>query len=233
MRYDASVVVFFRQLHRVECFCQSTDLVDFDQDRVRDTFFDTFRKDRRVRYEQVVTNQLNFLTKTVCQFLPAFPVAFAKSIFDRDDWIFVDPFFVHIDHFIACLVALSGFLQFVHSSFMIMEFRSGNVHRDHEIFSWFITSRFHRFYKKFKWFFVSVFAARSESTFVTNVCIISFVFQYFLQSMESFGSHTYSFLFVFSANRHDHEFLEINCRIRMRTTVDYVAHRHPSFQVEY
>ncbi len=60
VRDNCSVASIFRHLDCSQSFGQRTDLVEFDQDGVSDTFFDTFFQDLGVGYEQVVTNQLDF-----------------------------------------------------------------------------------------------------------------------------------------------------------------------------
>ncbi len=55
-------------------FGQSTDLVSFDKDWVNSVFCNTFFKVSCVSYEEVVTNQLNFTTKTFSGSFPTVPV---------------------------------------------------------------------------------------------------------------------------------------------------------------
>jgi len=74
----------------VQCFCQRTDLVYFNQDRVGTAFFDTHCKEIYVGYEQVVTYQLATVADAFGQLFPAFPVVFVHTVFDRVDREFVD-----------------------------------------------------------------------------------------------------------------------------------------------
>ena len=74
---DAGIASLLRHFDSVEGFCQRTDLVDLDQDRVGDALFNAFLQDCRVRNEQIVADQLNLASQLVCQFLPAVPVSFA------------------------------------------------------------------------------------------------------------------------------------------------------------
>lgn len=74
---DAGIARLLRHFDSVKGFCQRTDLVDLDQDRVRDALFNAFLQDCRVRNEQIVTDQLNLASQLVCQFLSAVPVSFA------------------------------------------------------------------------------------------------------------------------------------------------------------
>ncbi len=74
-----SVASIFRHLDCSQSFGQRTDLVEFDQDGVSDTFFDTFFQDLGVGYEQVVTNQLDFVAQNFGLVCETVPVRFVQS----------------------------------------------------------------------------------------------------------------------------------------------------------
>ena len=44
-------------------------------------------KEVNVRYEEIVTYELNAVTDSICESLPAIPVVLVTSVFDRIDWI--------------------------------------------------------------------------------------------------------------------------------------------------
>jgi hypothetical protein len=70
VRDHSGVASVFRHFDRSQSFGQRTDLVEFDQDGVNDAFLDTFFQDLGVGYEQIVTNQLDF----VAQYFGLWPV---------------------------------------------------------------------------------------------------------------------------------------------------------------
>ena len=74
VRDDSGVASVFRHFDCSQSFGQRTDLVEFDQDGVSDAFFDAFFQDLGVGYEQIVTNQLDFVAQyfgLVCETSPS------------------------------------------------------------------------------------------------------------------------------------------------------------------
>ncbi|CSA66577.1 Uncharacterised protein [Vibrio cholerae] len=86
MRDNCSVASIFCHLDRSQSFSQRTDLVELDQDRVSDTVVDTTLQDLSVSYEQIVTNDLDFLTQFLSLVCETFPVRLVQTVFDRNDW---------------------------------------------------------------------------------------------------------------------------------------------------
>lgn len=85
MRDNGSVASVFRHFDRSQSFGQRTDLVEFDQDGVNDAFLDAFFQDLGVGYEQIVTNQLDFVAQYFSLVCETVPVRFVRAIFDGDD----------------------------------------------------------------------------------------------------------------------------------------------------
>lgn len=85
VRDNSGVASVFRHLDSSQSFGQRTDLVELDQDGVSDAFFDAFFQDLGVGYEQVVTNQLDFVAQYFGLVSETFPVRFVQTIFDGDD----------------------------------------------------------------------------------------------------------------------------------------------------
>lgn len=71
---------------------QRADLIDLDEDTVTNIFGDSAGQPLGVGDEEIVANQLTASTDLLGHFLPANPVVFAATIFDRADWIAFDPF---------------------------------------------------------------------------------------------------------------------------------------------
>lgn len=99
MRDNCSVASVFRHLDCSQSFGQRTDLVEFDQDGVSDTFFDTFFQDLGVGYEQVVTNQLDFVAQNFGLVCETIPVRFVQTVFDGNDRILFGQFFQEVSEF--------------------------------------------------------------------------------------------------------------------------------------
>ena len=58
MAHDSRVAIAIRELYGLNCFGKCADLVNFDENTVRDALFNPLTEATYVRYEQVVANQL-------------------------------------------------------------------------------------------------------------------------------------------------------------------------------
>ncbi|GCV37384.1 hypothetical protein ExPUPEC61_01809 [Escherichia coli] len=223
MRDNCSVASVFRHLDCSQSFSQRTDLVEFDQDGVSDTFFDTFFQDLGVGYEQVVTNQLDFVAQNFGLVCETVPVRFVQTVFDGNDRILFGQFFQEVSEFFRGERFVAFASQNVFTVFV--EFRSCAVHRQSDVFAQFITSSFNSFSDNSQSFSVGT-QVRRIATFVTNSSVHAFRFQNFCQVMENFRTHADGFFHSFRANRLNHEFLDINVVVSVLTTVDDVHHRN-------
>lgn len=93
MRDNSRVACIFRHFNCSQRFGQRTDLVEFDQDGVSDAFLDTFFQDLGVGYEQIVTNQLDFVAQNFSLVREASPIRFVQTVFDRYDWVLFSQIF--------------------------------------------------------------------------------------------------------------------------------------------
>ncbi|SUG96205.1 Uncharacterised protein [Salmonella enterica subsp. enterica] len=99
MRDDSSIASVFRHLDCSQSFGQRTDLVEFDQDGVSDAFLDAFFQDFGVGYEQVVTNQLDFVAQYFGLVCKTVPVRLVQTIFDGNDRVLFGQFFQEVGEF--------------------------------------------------------------------------------------------------------------------------------------
>ena len=60
MRNNAGIACPFSSFNSIEGLCQSTYLIDFDQNSVSSIIFDTFKQTFFIGNKQIVANQLNF-----------------------------------------------------------------------------------------------------------------------------------------------------------------------------
>ena len=177
----------------VQSFGQRTDLVYFDQDRVCTSLLDTHCEEVNVRNEQVITYQLAAVADTFSQFLPAFPVVFAHTVFDGVDWEFVDQFFQVVDLFFGgTFLAFGTFKLGIVVDTVMVEFGRSAVHTDHYVFTWFVSGSFDGCDDRVQSIF-RTFEVRSETTFVAYGSAEATILQYFLQSVEYFGAHSQTF----------------------------------------
>ncbi len=99
VRDDSGVASVFRHFDRSQSFGQGTDLVEFDQDGVNDAFLDTFFQDLGVGYEQIVTNQLDFVAQNFSLVCETSPVRLVQTIFDGNDRVLFGQVFQEVSEF--------------------------------------------------------------------------------------------------------------------------------------
>ena len=98
MAGDTRVAVAVGQRDRFDRFAERADLVNLDQDAVGDALVDAALQSRGVGDEQVVANELHTIPELVGEQLPTFPIVFVTAVFDRADWVLVDPTGKEVDH---------------------------------------------------------------------------------------------------------------------------------------
>ncbi len=186
MAGNAAVAIAMGQLNRLNRFGQRSDLVDLDQDAVGDAFVDAALQSCRVGDEQVVADQLNLVATFVGQHFPAVPVVFAAAVFDRADRILVSPVGQEVDHragiefFAVDLVDAFGF---------VVEFGRGDIQGDLNLFARLVAGFFDRFHDQIERFDVAA-QVGSETAFVADGRVQSFVLKHFLQVVEDLAAAT-------------------------------------------
>ena len=120
-----------------------------------------------------------------------------------------------------CFVAFASQNVFT----VFVEFRSCTVHRQSDVFAQLVASCFNRFSDYSQSFSVGT-QVRRVAAFVTNCSVHTFSFQNFSQVVEHFRTHTNGFFQSLSANRLNHEFLDVDVVVSVLTTVDDVHHRN-------
>ena len=79
---DRAVAGVARDRDRVERLGQRPDLVELDQDRVRDAALDPLAQDRRVGDEDVVADELQAIAEPLGELAPAIPVALRHPVLE-------------------------------------------------------------------------------------------------------------------------------------------------------
>ena len=218
----AGVAVAFGQVNGFQGFAQSTDLVYFNQQCVCHAFFDAFSQDFWIGYEQVVADQLNSAAQFFGQQFPAFPVVFVHTVFNGNDWEFVNQAFQVFGKFCAGVRAAFGF-QVVFAVFV--ELAGCAVQGEQYVFASFVAGGFCGFHHQLQGFFVAV-QVGCETAFVAHGGWEAFAIAQFFQCVENFGTATQGFAERFCADRHDHEFLDVQAVVGVFAAVDNVHHRN-------
>ena len=203
-------------------FGKRTDLVDLDEDGVRNPLFNAFLKDGGIRHEEVVTHELDALAESGRELGPAFPVAFSHAVFDRDDRVLVDPVLENSDPFLGREGLARGLLHDVLAVFE--EFARGAVETDHDVLACFKAGSLDGFEDELDGFFMA-FALGGEAALVTDGRGHAAGVDDLLEGMERLGTVAKGFTEGRSAHRNDHELLQVEVVVGVSTAVDDVHHR--------
>jgi len=225
MAHHRGVAIALGQFYGVQRFGQGADLVDLDQDRVADTLFNAFSQDLGVGDEEIVAHQLNLVAQTVGQDLPARPVTLAHAVFDRDDRVLLGQAFQVVYLLLGRQLATVALLVEVQASVFFEEFGSRAIQADANIVAQLVASLGHGRSDHFQRFF-SVGDVRCETAFITHGGRHVLVVQHFLQVVEHFSAHAQGFAEGRSANRDNHQLLEVQAVVGVFAAVDHVHHRH-------
>ncbi|SQC39936.1 Uncharacterised protein [Clostridium sporogenes] len=222
MRDHGRVTRALRHFDCRERFGQRTDLVDLDEDRVRDALLDAFLQDARVRDEQVVADQLYLLAEAVGQQLPAVPVAFVHAVLDRHDRELVGERREVVGEFgRRQLQAFARELVLA----VVVELGCRAVEREQHVFARTVAGLLDRLQDRRQAFVVAA-EVRCETAFVADGRAHAAIAQDLLQRVEHFRAATQRFTERRLADRDDHEFLDVQAVVRVRAAVDDVHHRH-------
>ena len=162
--------------------------------------------------------------------LPAFPVVFIHTVLDRVDRVFVNQIQQVSNLFGRSTFSTVGTfkLRIVINAFLIVKFGSGTVHSDCHVLARFVSGSFDGGHNRSQSIFRTV-QSRSETAFVANSSAQTSVVQYFLQCVEYFSTHTQAFTEALRTYRADHEFLECDRSIGVRTSIDNIHHRNRQY----
>ena len=83
MGRNRGITSFVSHLDCFQCLRYGTDLVQFDKDGISCTQFDTFCKSLGIGNEEIIANQLYFISQSCSEFLPAFPVFLIQTILEN------------------------------------------------------------------------------------------------------------------------------------------------------
>src|SRR5919107_85993 len=115
------------EFHRLEGLRERADLVDLYEDGVSDAFADTAGEYLRVRYEEVVTDELDPVSQPLGDHGPPLPVVFGEAVLDAQYGIFVAQPHVVVHHLLPGeLLTLAGEVVLA----VLVELGGGRVERE-------------------------------------------------------------------------------------------------------
>src|SRR5580765_3736389 len=224
VRDDGAVAGVRGHADGVQRLADGADLIELDEQGVTDAVVDPSLQDLRVRDEYIVPDQLDAIAKSLRQPLPAFPVAFGETVFDRDDGILPNPVLVQTDHLVRGPFWLAGFLERV-SAGASPELARGDVERKPDVGTRLqpclghgLEDNLHRFPIRLE--------IRRDPPLVADARRLAASLQNAAQGVKDFGAPAQRLGKRRRAERHDHELLKIDARIGVRAAVQDVHHRH-------
>jgi len=225
VRKHAGVAVLFGELDGIKGLGQGPDLVDLDEDRVGGAGFDPFLEELDVGNEQVVADQLDFLTEAVGQQLPAIPVAFIAAVFNREDRVFFAEAGQKLDHLFAGAFAAVALVEDVFLLLGVVELRGGHIKSDVDVFAEFKACFLDGFRDDFEGGFIAG-EGGSKSAFVADGSGEALFLEELLEGVEDLSTHAERFLEGRSTHRHDHEFLNIDRCVGVCAAIHDIHHRN-------
>src|SRR5215217_354970 len=116
-----------RELHRLESLRERADLVDLYEDGVSDSFADPTGKYLRVRYEEVVADELHHVSQFLGDHRPPIPDVLGEAVLYAQYRILIAQPHVVVDHLLPGeLLTLAGKIVLA----VLVELRGGRVERE-------------------------------------------------------------------------------------------------------
>ena len=118
-------------------------------------------------------------------------------------------------------------LELVEACLLVVELGSCGVESDHEVAvsACCVAGLLDCLHDDFESLFVGL-EVGSESTFITDACVVALGFENALEVVEDLCDHSDCFSLCGSADRHDHELLEVNLVVGVCAAVEDVCHRN-------
>src|SRR6516225_9038694 len=111
MRDHRGVSVLARQVNGIDGLADRADLVHFDKDRIANSGIDASLQPFNIRHEQVIAHELNLLAQFPSHELPAVPIVFGKTVFERHYRVLPRPASPELYHLFAGMLALVRLLE--------------------------------------------------------------------------------------------------------------------------
>ncbi len=87
MRNHCGVSSGLGHRNRIQCFGQTANLVELDQDRVANAPVDALLEDFGVGNKQVIAHQLHLVANLVRQQFPTIPIRLVKAVLNGNNWV--------------------------------------------------------------------------------------------------------------------------------------------------
>ena len=206
------------QLHCVEGLGQRTNLVHLHEQSVSCALFDTASQTLGVGHEQVVTDDLDLVTDLLGQGLVALPVVLVQGILDGNQGVLCNEVSVVCAH-LSCGLLLA--LELVCA--VVVELGGCNVQCQCNLLARLVASLLDCLNDQVQCSCVGL-QVGCETTLVAQAGCQAAVVQHGLQGVVNLNTCAQSVRVVVEADGSNHELLDVNVGVCVRTTVEDVHH---------
>ena len=213
-----------RHGNRIQGLGQCADLIELDQDGIRDPFSNSPCEPFRVRHEQIISDDLYLVPEAVGHLLPAFPVVLRMPVLDAQDRIFLDQSLVVVHHLRGRQRLPLG-LQLVSLLFCVVKLTRCRVESQKDVHARLVSGLLDRLHDHGQGLFVAS-QVRRKPTFIPDGGGVSLLLQDILQTVKDLCPHPQGLSKALRTDREDHELLEIHVVVRVLAPVQHVHHRH-------
>src|SRR5208282_4523295 len=222
MRYHGRVAGFVRGFDRRQRLGERSDLVDFDQDGIGDAISDPLHDPRDVGDEIVVADELAAPADFLRQELPAGRIVLGHTVFDRHDRIALRQG-GQVLHLLFDRARLALALVLVGA--VAEEFARGRIERQHDVVADAVAGFLDRRHDLIERGLGRRQVGR-EAALVAYIGIVAAGFERRAQGVKNLRPGAQRLGEGFGAERHDHEFLEVDRVVGVHAAIDDVHHRH-------
>ena len=172
--------------------------------------------------EEVVADQLAAAAELVGQQLPALPVVLGHAVLDRDDRVGVD----EVGEVVGVLGGLEAAALALHVVDALgEELGGGAVEREEDVLAGLEAGGLDALHDEVEGFGGRA-QVRGEAALVADGGVVAGLGEALLQGVEDLGAEAHRLGEAVGADRHHHEFLDVDRVVGMRAAVDDVHHRH-------
>ena len=215
---DGCVAICVRKLNRLQRFGQRPDLVHLQEDRVADALVDAPLQPRRIRNEDVVSDELHAVAELYGQFGPRPPLVLGQGILERDDRVGIDEPAEELDHLFGSERAALEPVRAV-----APHLGRRRVERDRNTFppTGPVSGLEHHLDRPF----AGVEIGR-ETALIADPRREAALVQDRAERLKDLGADLHRLGEAFGSGGNEHELLQVDRVLSVRAAVDHVQHRH-------
>ncbi len=211
-----------RHLDGLQRLREGADLVELDQDRVGDALLDPLGEAFGVGHEEIIADELNAVSDLARQRRPAHPVILGHAVLDRDDRVAGG----QVGEIARHAFGIEGLtLAGKHVLAVPVELGRRRIEGEKHVIAGPIAGVLDRLGDE-----AERRVGRGEiwrkAALVADIGVVPGILQLLAQRVEDLRADADGLRDSLGADRHDHEFLDVDRIIRVDAAIDDVHHRH-------